>query len=115
MLESGDKVLVVHRRLYESDPVRFFCGKVLAYDNGIAKITGYSFGKDMFTGDLKKKSDLRTKLLALSSGTLIVYQIPTTVILDSLSFQFDQDGGLILTDEQDFVMDMSESVHKPGH
>jgi len=112
MLETGDKVLVVHRRLYEKDPIRIFTGKVLEYENGIAKIAGYTFVKDMFTGAMEEKRELRTKLLSVVSGTLIVYQLPSTVVPESLKFSLTQDGELVLTDEQGFSMDMSETVHK---
>ena len=100
MLDPGDKVLVVHRRLYEKDVTRYFVGEVLEYDSGIAKVQGYTFVKDMFTGAMQKKTDLRTKLLAVVSGTLIVYQLPSALPLDSLNVSLNQDGGLVLTDDQ---------------
>ena len=112
MLEQGEKLLMVHRRLFEKDSPRFFAGEVQAYENGVAKVRGYTFVKDMFTGDIKKKPDLRTKFLAVVSGTLIIYQLPVTARLDSLKFSHTQDAGLVLTDDAGFSMDMSESVYK---
>ncbi len=112
MLDQGDKVLVVHRRLYEKDTTRYFVGEVLAYDSGMAKVCGFTFVKDMFTGAMQKKSDLRTKLLAIVSGTLIVYQLPSSLTLEALNVCVDADGGLVLTDAQGFSMDISETVQK---
>ena len=112
MLDSGDKVLVVHRRLFEKDATRYFVGEVLVYDSGIAKVRGYTFVKDMFTGNMQKKSDLRTKLLAIVSGTLIVYSLPSTLPLETLYVCLNQNGGLVLTDNQEFSMDISETVQK---
>jgi hypothetical protein len=66
----------------------------------------------MFSGNMKKKSDLRTKIMSIVSGTLIVYQLPVIVLLDSVIFNLDQDGGLVLTDGEGFSMDMSEATHK---
>ena len=112
MLEQGEKLLIVHRRLFEKDTSRFFVGEVQVYEQGIAKVKGYTFVKDLFSGNMKKKSDLRTKIMSLVSGTFIVYQLPVTVLLDSVDFHLDQDGGLVLKDEGEFSMDVSESVHK---
>jgi hypothetical protein len=112
MLEQGEKLLIVHRRLFEKDIPRFFVGEVLAYEQGIAKVKGHTFVKDLFSGSMKKKPDLRTKVMAIVSGNLIVYQLPVTALLDSMSFTLDQDGGLVLTDEGGFSMDLSETLHK---
>lgn len=115
MLEQGEKLFIVHRRLFEKDTARFFVGEVLAYEQGIVKVRGYTFVKDMFTGNIKKKPDLRTKVLSIVSGTLIVYQLPVTVLLDLVRFSLDQDGGLMLMDEEGFSMDVSEALHKTEH
>lgn len=112
MLEQGEKLLIVHRRLFEKDIPRFFVGEVLAYEQGIAKVKGHTFVKDLFSGSMKKKPDLRTKVVSIVSGTFIVYQLPVTARLDSMRFSLDQDGGLVLTDEGGFSMDVSESFHK---
>ena len=112
MLNQGEKLLIVHRRLFEKDTPRFFVGVVLIYEAGIVKVKGYTFVKDMFSGNMQKKSDLRTKVMSIVSGTLIVYQLPVTALLDSMRFSLDQDGGLVLTDEGGFSMDVSESLYK---
>ena len=112
MLELGEKLLIVHRRLFEKDAPRFFVGEVQEYEQGIVKVKGYTFVKDLFSGNMKRKSDLRTKVMSIVSGALIVYQLPIVVLLDSVTFNLDQDGGLVLTDGGGFSMDMSEALHK---
>ena len=112
MLEQRDKLLVVHRRLFESDTPRFFVGEVQAYEEGIAKIKGYTFVRDVFSGNMKKKPDLRTKILSIVSGTFIVYQLPVTVLLDSVRFDLEPNGALVLRDDSGFSMDIAESIHK---
>ncbi len=112
MLKQGEKILIAHRRLFEKDTPRFFIGEVQAYEAGLAKVKGYTFVKDLFSGNMKKKSDLRIKIMSIISGTFIVYQLPLTVLLDSVIFRLDQDGGLALTDGSGFSMDMSELLHK---
>ena len=76
LLNEGDKILVAHRRLFARDEARFFLGRVDAYEAGVVKVTGHSYVRDMFAGKMLEKAELRTKLLSLSSGTLMVYLLP---------------------------------------
>lgn len=115
MLKQGEKLLIVHRRLFEKDTPRFFVGEVEAYEAGLAKVKGYTFVKDLFSGNMKKKSDLRMKIMSIISGTFIVYQLPVSVLLDSVQFDLDQNGALILKDEGGFAMDVGESVKRETH
>jgi len=112
MLKPGDKLVIVHRRLFEKDAPRFFVGEVQAYEAGVVKVKGYTFVKDVFSGNMQKKPDVRIKFMSMISGTLIVYQLPVTVLLESARFDFDQESGLVLKDNGGFSMDMSEAVHK---
>jgi hypothetical protein len=43
MLKEGDKILIAHRRLFEKDDVRFFVGRVDAYEAA----TGHSYVRDI--------------------------------------------------------------------
>jgi hypothetical protein len=106
LLKEGDKVLVAHRRLFPHDEPRFFLGTVDAYQAGVVKVTGHSFIRDLFTGIVEKR-DIRTKLISLSSGTVMVYQLPDHVLLDSMEFRYE-DGWLLLSDGRDFAMNLAE-------
>lgn len=110
ILQTGDKLLIVHRRLFEKDAARFFVGGVEEYEAGIARVTGHSFVRDTFGNGVFRKEDPRTKLFAIASGTLLVYRLPNSVDLRSLHFIVD-DSHLRLTDAGTFVMDLSEWGH----
>jgi hypothetical protein len=110
MLNEGDKVLVVHRRLYERDEPRFFVGRVDAFENGIVKVTGHSYVRDMMSGRMVEKMESRTKILSLTSGTLIIYQLHQDVALDSVQFTSD-DGCVSMSDRNRFTMNLSEYAH----
>jgi hypothetical protein len=73
ILKEGDKILVGHRRLFDKDAVRFFIGQVEAFEAGLVKTTGHSYVRDAMGGQVVEKAEQRTKILSLSSGTLIVY------------------------------------------
>ena len=115
ILEEGNKVLVVYRRLFETDEARFFAGIVDGYESGVMKVTGHSWMKDPFAGVLVEKPQQRTKILSIASGTLIVYLLPEQVVLKNLRFEQKKDGGLWLGDGASFQMNLTEKghAHKP--
>lgn len=110
LLQSEDKLLVVHRRLYERDGSRFFVGCVDAYEAGIVRVTGYTFVRDPIAGTVSRKNDARTKLFSLSSGTLMVYVLPRDLEVASVRLVAEE-SSLALTAGSTFRMDLSEWAH----
>ena len=109
LLRDGDKLLISHRRIFERDELRYFAGTVVAYDDGIVKLDGWTYLKDFGTGNIMRKPDHRTKLYALASGTILVYQLPAGTNLDALQFTVDGARALV-TDGGELQMDMSEHL-----
>jgi hypothetical protein len=105
ILKQGDKILVVHRRLYEKDEVLFFIGQVDDYEAGIVKTTGHAFLWDQNGGLMIQKERERTKILSLSSGTLLFHQLADTVAFEGLKFEMI-DGSVTLTDGKDFKLNL---------
>lgn len=114
ILVLGDKVLIVHRRLYESDNPRYFVGEVKEFEAGIAKVTGQTWLEDPFTRRVIRKEGVRTKLLPVLSGSLIVYQLAAATDLSSVKFEFSDDGRLWLVGDPDLKLDMSEAEYLRG-
>ena len=110
ILESGSKALIVHRRLYDGDSARYFVASVDAYEQGVARVTGHTWIMDQLSGTFIRKPDSRTKIVSLSSGTLIVYQLPVSADLPHLKLEYFS-GHVRLTDGRDFKMDLSENEH----
>jgi hypothetical protein len=109
LLNKGDKILVAHRRLFEKDVARFFIGQVEAYEAGLVKVTGHSYVRDASGGQIVEKAEERTKIFSLSSGTLIVYQLPDGLVLNALKF-VGSEGRLLLTDDKGFTMNLTEAT-----
>jgi len=111
MLNDGDKVLVAHRRLFRGDAAHYFAGTVVAYEAGLVKVTGHSYVRDPVTGGMIEKSEPRTKVLALASGTLMVYQLPSATALESLTFTWDK-GRVTAIDGKGFEMNLGEVARR---
>lgn len=107
ILAEGDSLLIAHRRLFDKDDSRFFVGKVVAYDSGLVKVQGHSFVRDVISGRVIEKAEPRTKIFSLTSGTLIVYQLPASACLESFVLVADE-GRLRATDRKSFTMNLAD-------
>jgi hypothetical protein len=107
LLSQGSKILACHRRLFADDSPRYFFGVVEGYCDGIAKVSGFTWTRDSAHG-FQRKSDRRTKLIAVGSGSVIVYELPTEVDIEAI--RVVQPGGhaVFATDGAKFQMDLAE-------
>lgn len=111
LLNEGDKILVIHRRIFENDKSRFFLGTVDAYELGICKISGFTFVRDPHSNLVSRKDEERTKIISLSSGTLFVYLIKQTSDISKLHFEHDSNGYFFLKEGGEILMDLTEIPH----
>lgn len=98
-----------HRRLFEGDHARFFVGVVEGYEHGVLRACGHTWIRDGYQGLFRRKEDERTKIFALSSGTVIVYVLPSTTNLESLRF-CNEAGDVFVRDDFGLCMDLGEHV-----
>lgn len=107
LLSNGAKVLVCHRRLFAEDQARYFFGVVEDYSEGVAKVSGFSWTRDPTHG-FQRKPDRRTKLIAVASGSVIVYELERETDLEAI--RIEQPGGhaVFATDGAKLRMDLAE-------
>lgn len=110
ILDEGDKVLIAYRRLFERDEPRYFLGRVDAYEAGVLKTTGRTYARDKATGRMIAKADVRTKVVSIASGTLIVYQLPDDLELARVTFH-SLEGHVTASDGAGFSMNLTEHAH----
>src|SRR5262245_38216760 len=96
ILRAGSRVLIIHRRLFSEDSARIFAGVVDGYDAGIAKVRGHTWLRNIFDAEFMRKEDQRTKIISLSSGTLMVYELPDDTDMASLKFVTEKDGRVMM-------------------
>ena len=107
-LEQGEKLLVTHRRLFREDSHRHFIGEVEHYRDGVASVSGYTWIWNPLSGEMVRKDDRRRKLVAIASGTLIVYLLDRSVDLDTIRFEHEPGGRTYLRDGADLRLDLTE-------
>lgn len=108
MIRPGDQLMIVHRRLFKEDSVRYFIGSVDEYEHGLVRITGRSFVRNDYTGDFLSKKGSMSKIFSMASGTHIIYVIPSNVNLALLRFEHNTDGEVWLKAEDDFELNLTE-------
>jgi len=113
ILQPGTKVLISHRRLYATDHGRYFTGVVDAYEDGVARVTGNTWMHDGYRGAYKRKDDMRTKIVPIGSGSVIVYQLASDTCLHSLEVKVEG-VKMFMRDGQGFEMDLTEGVLQDG-
>ncbi len=107
VLQTGDKLHIITRQLFQTDIRRHFVGEVIKYSDLFQEITGYAFVFNTSLNEYKKRPDQRTRVFSLGQAGYIITRVPQEVELNSLRYKFI-DNRLILTDNADFQMDINE-------
>jgi hypothetical protein len=108
ILSAGDKIHVIHRKLFDGSPRRHFAGIVDACDGGLARVTGYLFSLDKKSNQFVRHDPLpRTHIVPLTSGILIINLLPGHVSLDKLTYQHASGKRIQMSDGSDWHLDLS--------
>jgi hypothetical protein len=108
ILLQGEKIHVVHRRLFEKDMRKHFVGEVEGYENGMVRATGHVFVIDDPKENLfRRKPERRTRIISLIAGHVLVNVIPQEVNLEDVRYEM-RNTGLRVTDGSDWHMDLKE-------
>ena len=110
ILDVGDTVLVSHRRMYQHDEARFFVGQVVACDRELVKLEGYSFVRDLSTGQVIRKNEKRIKLLSIASPGYIFYQLMGDIEISAVNVR-NETGELFLVEGERILMNLAERSH----
>lgn len=106
ILNLGEKIHVITRRLFEDDLRRHFVGEVTAIKDGRVRAEGYTFVFDSAMNQFVKRPELRTRVFSLDSQQ-IVNVLPNGVSVGALRYQV-KNKSLVVTDEQEFSLEINE-------
>lgn len=107
ILKKGEKIHVIHRRFFEKEARRHFIGSVESYEMGLARVTGYVFTVDRAKYSFMKRPELRTRIISLVSGHLLVNVIPDHVDLEKVHYRIENKA-MRVTDGGEWHLDLSE-------
>lgn len=111
IVKQGDKLLIVHRRMFDGDESRYFVGEIDANNDVLVQVTGHTWSRDHITNCFIKKDGERTKIFSLSSGTFIVYKLKGDCHYDSMEIINGSKNDILLVDKNGTIMDLTERHH----
>lgn len=107
LVEVGEKLHVITRRLFREDAHPHFAGEVCAALGAQFRAHGYLFVFDSGTNSYIKHAEPRTRLFSMADSGYIVTVIPRQVELDALVYRTVA-GRLTITDEHGFALEINE-------
>ncbi len=107
ILQRGEKIHVLHRRQIDSEPHRHFVGVVDEYDGGVVRMTGHLYVVDKSTFQFVRRPELRTRIVSVVSGEIIVNVLPPQVALEKIVYKLEG-AAVRVTDGTEWHLDLSE-------
>ena len=92
ILETGEKVHIVERRLFKEDLRRHFVGEVIKWAEHTIRAKGYTWVFDAVKGEFIRKPEVRERIIPLT-GRLTINVIPSEVDLDKIKYAYLPKGG----------------------
>lgn len=110
VLNIGEKIHVVTRRLFESDAKRHFAGEIEAAGENVVRLRGYAFvfEFDAMVNHFVRRPELRTRIVSLTDSDNLINVIPSKVDLEELEYKLSPKKHLVITDNKDFSLDINE-------
>jgi hypothetical protein len=107
VLDVGDKLHIMTRRLFADDIHLHFVGEIIAISVPIFRAQGYAFIFDSGTNSYIKHPKARIRIVSLSDAGHIINVIPQDVDLNALQYRTVA-GRLAITDDRDFSLEINE-------
>lgn len=107
VVEHGDPVLVITRRLFSSDARRHFVGRVERYDGHAVRVAGYVFVQSPDAKHFVKRKGQRTRVFSLDNQ-VIMYVLPSDTDINAVHYDRTEEHGLIATDGKHFRIELDD-------
>ncbi len=111
VLKQGEKLHVIHRRFYKDDQHRHFIGLVEEFNGTLARVVGHVYTVDTTQFIFVRRPEVRTRIISLVGGDLLVNIIPANVDLAKIVYKQEKKA-VRITDGSDWHLDISEFTWK---
>ena len=96
LLNPGEKVHVIERRLFDGDARRHFVGEVDAATDVAVRVTGYTFVCNPMTGNFDRREPARTRIIPLGASGVVVYVIPEQIEIEQVRYEWGMGNRLVV-------------------
>ncbi len=107
VVEHGDPVLIITRRLFSSDARRHFAGHVERYDGTALRVAGYVYVQSPDGKHFIKRKGQRTRVFALDNH-IMLYVLPSDTEVGAIHYDRTDEHGLIATDGKHFRIELDD-------
>jgi len=107
LLDIGDKVHVIERRLFDSDVRRHFFGVVERVDTSAVRITGHVFVYNSGSSTYVRGAQPRTRVIPLVASGFVINVAPRETNVEDVQY-VDRNGRLTVTDGGAFNLEINE-------
>lgn len=107
ILQSGEKVHVIHRQLYDGDAKRHFVGTVDACEGTLARVSGYLFSVEARRNQFVKREGLRTRIISLDAASVIVNVLPGQIDVEKIAYTYKSPTEFVVSDGSAWHLDLS--------
>ena len=108
MINKGEKVFIITRRLFDGDLRRHFVGEVQEVTSVAMRVQGYAFVFDDGTKQFVRREGLRIRIFSLIDAGLVINILPSQVQVEDIRYKWDDENRRIISDEKAFRMNISE-------
>jgi len=108
MIDIGEKVHIIERRLFDGDVRRHFFGEVERVENAAMRVTGYAFLYDAGSTKYVRSANRRTRIIPLASSGFILNVAPAGTQVEKVRYEENSEGRLTVTDGGSFSLDINE-------
>ncbi len=107
ILDSGDRVLIITRRLFPGDIQRHFVGIVDRATHSAILVHGHAFVRQVSQGDFVRRKGQRSRVFPLDNH-IVIFVLSDDVNIGQIRYEHREDKELTVTDGKQFRIDISE-------
>ena len=107
LIDVGEKLHIITRRIFEGDLRRHFVGTVRAVERDVVRVQGYTFVFNPSVKEYRRRPEVRTRIFGLGDAQMIVNIIPPETDLERTQYVV-REGRLVISDGNNFNLDVNE-------
>ena len=107
ILNPGDQVHVMLRRILENEPRRHLVGTVSTATKRLIEVKGHAYFFDAVQNSFDRASSEHSRIVSLTDAHNLITILPDDVDLDKLHYVV-KNGRYVITDGEGFALEVNE-------
>lgn len=108
MLDKGEKIFSITRRLFDGDRIRIFIGEVHKSTDNVILVRGYAFTHDYFSNEIVRQEVPRIRIISMTDAVNIILNIDSNINIENVQYKIDDMNQRVITDNESFTINLSE-------